>query len=198
MTTWRAAGLAVYGGFNNIFRNLLIEDTLTYSAVTISSLDFGYAMNGFGASPPTVVENASLVRSGGRFWGTQVFPAIWVFAASKVFQGIRVNNVDIIDPTYHGIMFQTNYSGGQPQNPVTDTIFTDVTISGARVVRDEFAGRNGTDPATRSGIGVWCNELPEPSQGPAVGQATFNNLVIINSDTEIRNVCPNFRIIRNP
>ncbi|RSM59724.1 Secreted glycosyl hydrolase, partial [Kibdelosporangium aridum] len=47
-TTWRAAGLAVYGGQNNTFRNLYIADTLTYSGVTISSLDFGYPMEGFG------------------------------------------------------------------------------------------------------------------------------------------------------
>jgi hypothetical protein len=48
-----------------------------------------------------------------------------------VFRGIRVSDVDIVDPTYSGIMFQTNYSGGQPQNPVTDTVLTDITISGA-------------------------------------------------------------------
>ena len=33
--TWRAAGLAVYGGYNNTFRNLYIADMLTYSGVTI-------------------------------------------------------------------------------------------------------------------------------------------------------------------
>ena len=28
-------------------------------------------------------------------------------------------------------MFQTNYVGGQPQNPITDTVFTNVSITGA-------------------------------------------------------------------
>ena len=37
--------------------------------------------------------------------------AIWVFSASKEFRAIRVSNVDIVDPTYSGIMFQTKYVG---------------------------------------------------------------------------------------
>src|SRR5204863_7897250 len=55
--TWRAAGVAVYGGFNNTFRNIFIADTLVFSGITISSLDFGIPMNGFGANPPTAVQN---------------------------------------------------------------------------------------------------------------------------------------------
>lgn len=191
LTTWRAAGLAVYGGYANTFRNIYIADTLTYAGITISSLDFGIPMNGFGASPTTNFQNISVVRAGGHFWGQQVFPAIWVFSASKVFQGIRVNDVDIVDPTYHGIMFQTNYTGGQPQNPITDTIFTNVTISGAHADPDPIY-------TSRSGIGVWCNPLPEANQGPAVGQVTFNNLVMTNNDRDIVNTCPNMTITRNP
>ncbi|MZD08369.1 Secreted glycosyl hydrolase, partial [Streptomyces sp. SID5785] len=118
--TWRAAGIAVYGGYDNTFRNIRVADTLVYSGITISSLDFGYPMNGFGTGP-TTIENVSLERTGGHFWGSQVFPAIWAFSASKVFQGIRVNDVDIDDSTYGGVMFQTNYVGGQPQFPVKDT-----------------------------------------------------------------------------
>jgi hypothetical protein len=191
LTTWRAAGIAVYGGYANTFRNIYVADTLVYSAVTISSLDFGFPMNGFGATPTTNLQNMTLVRDGGHFWGVQVFPAIWVFSASKVFQGIRVSDVDIIDPTYDGIMFQTNYVGGQPQNPVTDTIFTNVTITGAHA---------STDPTytSRTGIAVWCNPLPEPGQGPAVGSVTFNNLVTSNNDRNIVNTCPNFTITVNP
>ena len=115
--------VAVYGGYNNTFRNIHIADTLVYSGITVSSLDFGYPMNGFGTEP-TTIENVSVVRSGGHFWGSQTFPGIWLFSASKVFQGIRINNVDIVDPTYSGIMFQTNYVGGQPQFPIKDTILT--------------------------------------------------------------------------
>lgn len=128
LLTWRAAGIAVYGGYDNTFRNIHIADTLVYSGITISSLDFGYPMNGFGTAP-TTVENVSVVRSGGHFWGAQTFPGIWLFSASKVFQGIRINDVDIVDPTYSGIMFQTQYIGGQPVNPIKDTVLTDISVS---------------------------------------------------------------------
>ncbi len=188
LTPWRAAGLAVYGGYNNTFRNLYIADTLTYSAITISSLDFGYPFLGFGPQP-TTVQNASLVRDGGHFWGQQTFPAIWMFSASKEFRGIRVSDVDITDPTYSGIMFQTNYVGGQPQNTVQDTVLTNVSISGAHRSGDAFDAK--------SGMGIWVNELPEPGQGPAVGSATFTGLTLSNNDQDIRNTTSTFTIIRN-
>ncbi|MBU6529767.1 discoidin domain-containing protein [Streptomyces sp. A108] len=187
--TWRAAGLAVYGGYNNTFRNIHIADTLVYSGITISSLDFGYPMNGFGTDP-TTFENISIVRAGGHFWGGQTFPGIWVFSASKVFQGIRVNNVDIVDPTYSGIMFQTNYVGGQPQYPIKDTVFTDVSVTGARKSGDEFD--------TKSGFGLWANEMPEAGQGPAVGEVTFNGLRLEDNAVDVRNTTSTFKIVRNP
>ena len=180
--TWRAAGIAVYGGTNNIFRNIYVADTLVYSGITISSLDFGIAMNGFGATPPTVFDNISIVRAGGHFWGAQTFPGIWVFSASKVFQGIRVSNVDIVDPTYSGIMFQTNYVGGSPQFPIVDTIFTNITITGARQSGDAFNAK--------SGFAIWANELPEAGQGPPRGWVTFNNLQMSNNFINIRNTNP--------
>ena len=187
--TWRAAGLAVYGGYANTFKNIYIADTLVYSGITISSLDFGYPMNGFGANPPTVFDNISIVRAGGHFWGNQVFPAIWVFSASKVFQGIRVSNVDIVDPTYSGIMFQTNYVGGQPQNPIKDIVFTNVTITGAK--------RSGDAYDAKSGYAVWANPMPESGQGPAVGSATFTNLQLSNNYRDIENTTSTFTITRN-
>ncbi|MEU8264057.1 discoidin domain-containing protein [Micromonospora sp. NPDC048999] len=187
--TWRAAGLAVYGGYDNTFRNLHIADMLTYSGITISSLDFGYPFIGFGASPPTQFQNISLVRAGGHFWGAQTFPAIWVFSASKEFRGIRVSDVDIVDPTYSGIMFQTKYTGSQPENPVTDTVFTNVSISGAKRSGDAFDAK--------SGFGIWVNEMPEAGQGPAVGSATFVNLRLSGNYQDIRNTTSTFTINRS-
>jgi hypothetical protein len=189
LLTWRAAGFAVYGGYNNVFRNLLVADTLVYSGITISSLDFGIPMNGFGASPPTRFENVSVVRSGGHFWGAQTFPGIWIYSATKVFQGIRVSDVDIVDPTYHGIMFQTDYVGGQPLFPVADTVFTNVSISGARKSGDAYDAK--------SGFAIWANELPEPGEGPARGTVTFNNLTMTNNAVDIRNTTTTFAIVRN-
>jgi hypothetical protein len=188
--TWRAASVAAYGGYGNTFRNIYIADTLVYSGITISSLDFGIPMNGFGASPPTTFDNISIVRAGGHFWGGQTFPGIWVFSASKVFQGIRVSNVDIVDPTYSGIMFQTDYVGGQPLFPVKDTIFTNISISGAQKSGDAYDAK--------SGFGIWVNELPEPGQGPAVGTATFNNLRFSNNFQNIKNTTTTFTLTINP
>ncbi|WP_406099471.1 discoidin domain-containing protein [Streptomyces sp. NBC_01013] len=189
LLTWRAAGVAVYGGYNNTFRNIRIADTLVYSGITVSSLDFGYPMNGFGTEP-TTVENVSVVRSGGHFWGTQTFPGIWLFSASKVFQGIRINHVDIVDPTYSGIMLQTNYVGGQPQFPIKDTILTDISISGARKSGDAFDAK--------SGFGLWANEMPESGQGPAVGEVTFNGLRLANNAQDVRNTTSTMKININP
>ncbi|AWT41523.1 MULTISPECIES: discoidin domain-containing protein [Streptomyces] len=187
--TWRAAGIAVYGGYNNTFRNIHIADTLVYSGITISSLDFGYPMNGFGTEP-TTFENISVVRAGGHFWGQQTFPGIWLFSASKVFQGIRVNHVDIVDPTYSGIMFQTQYVNGQPQYPIKDTVFTDISVTGARRSGDAFDAK--------SGFGLWANEMPEPNQGPAVGEVTFNGLELSGNAVDVRNTTSTFKININP
>lgn len=187
--TWRAAGVAVYGGYDNTFRNILIADTLVYSGVTVSSLDFGYPMNGFGTEP-TTIENVSVIRSGGHFWGTQTFPGIWLFSASKVFQGIRINHVDIVDPTYSGIMFQTNYVGGQPQFPIKDTVLTDISITGARKSGDAFDAK--------SGFGLWANEMPEAGQGPAVGEVTFNGLKLSGNAQDVKNTTSTMKININP
>jgi hypothetical protein len=189
LLTWRAAGVAVYGGFTNTFRNIYIADTLVYAGITISSLDFGYPMNGFGTDP-TNLQNISIVRAGGHFWGGQTFPGIWVFSASKVFQGIRVSDVDIVDPTYSGVMFQTNYVGGQPQFPIKDTVFTNVTITGAHKSGDAFDAK--------SGFGLWANELPEAGQGPAVGTVTFNNLKLSDNAQDVKNTTSTFTIVTNP
>jgi hypothetical protein len=62
--------------------------------------------------------------------GRPDFPAMWLHSASKEFRGIRVSDVDIIDPTYHGVMFQTKYNGTTPEFPVTDTILTNVSSRG--------------------------------------------------------------------
>jgi hypothetical protein len=187
---WRAAGVAIYGGFANTIQNFYVADTLCYSGLTISSLNFGFPFEGFGASPPTQFSNFSLARDGGHFWGSQVFGAIWVFSATQPFQGIRVNDATITNPTYSGIMFQTDYVNGSAQFSVTDTIFTNTTITGAQQSGDEFSAK--------SGFGIWANPLPEPGQGPAVGSVTFNHLVENNNFVNIENRTTTFTITVNP
>jgi hypothetical protein len=189
LTPWRAAGMAIYGGYGNTIQNFYVADTLCYSGLTISSLNFGFPFEGFGASPPTTIQNFSLVRDGGHFWGDQVFGAIWVFSATQPFQGIRVNDATITDPTYSGIMFQTDYVGGSPLYPVTDTIFTNTTITGAQ--------RSGDRYDAKSGYGIWANPLPEAGQGPAVGSVTFNGLTQSNNSINIQNTTTTFTITVN-
>jgi hypothetical protein len=190
LTPWRAAGVAIYGGYANTIQNFYVADTLCYSGLTISSLDFGFSFPGFGASPQTVIQNFSLVRDGGHFWGGQVFGAIWVFSATDPFQGIRVNDATITSPTYSGIMFQTDYVGGNALFPVTDTIFTNTTITGAHQSGDDFNAK--------SGYGIWANPLPEAGQGPAVGSVTFNHLVESDNFVDIQNTTSTFHITVNP
>jgi len=185
LTPWRAAGVAVYGGQANSFQDVVVADTLAGSGVTISSLNFGVTMRDFGPDT-TALHNFSVVRSGGHFWGGQTFPAIWVFSATNKFQAIRVSDVDIVDPTYSGVMFQTDYINGQPAYPVADTEFDRVTISGAQLSGDAFQAK--------SGFGLWANEFPEPGQGPAVGSVTFHDLRLCDNAQDVKNTTTTFTI----
>jgi hypothetical protein len=190
LLTWRAAGFAVYGGTANTFRNLYAADMLTYPGLTVATLKFGsIPALGFGAAP-TNFQGISLVRSGGHFWGAQAFGALWMYSAEYVFQGIRISDLDITDPTYSGIMFQTKYNGSTPLYPIKDSVLTDVSISGAKKSGDAFDAK--------SGIGIWANEVPEPGQGPAVGEVTFNHLKLSDNAQDIRNTTSTFKINNNP
>ena len=191
LTPWRAAGVAVYGGFNNTIQNFRVADTLCYPGLTVSSLNFGFPFEGFEDSPPTTIANFSLARDGGHFWGNQAFGAIWMFSATNTFTGLRINDSTITDPTYTGIMFQTDYVGGTAQAPFQDTIFTNTTITGAHANNDGFG--NG-----KSGFGVWANPLPEAGQGPPVGAVTFNHLVESNNDVNVQNTTSTLTITINP
>jgi hypothetical protein len=96
-----------------------------------------------------------------------------------------VSDVEIIDPTYSGIMFQTKYNGAA-ENIFQDTVLSNVSISGARKSGDAFDAK--------SGFGLWANEMPEQGQGPAVGEVTFNGLRFSNNFQDIRNTTSTFKI----
>ncbi|MGW1885452.1 discoidin domain-containing protein [Streptomyces sp. NPDC001970] len=190
LLTWRAAGIAVYGGSDNTVRNAYVADTLTYSGLTIATLQFGsIPALGFGTTPSRF-ENITLERTGGHFWGNQTFPALWMYSAEYDFQGIRITGLDITDPTYSGIMFQTKYNGSQPLKPIRDSILTDVSVSGARKSGDAFDAK--------SGFGLWVNEMPEAGQGPAVGEVTFSGLSFGDNAQDIRNTTSTFKINITP
>ncbi|NUS14786.1 MAG: Secreted glycosyl hydrolase [Streptomyces sp.] len=186
-TVWRAAGLAVYGGGGNTFSNLYIADSLTYPGITIGSLQFGgIPALGFESSPTTTFSNISLARDGGHFWGQQAFPALWIYSAEFKLQGIRISDIDISDPTYQGIMFQTKWNGSTSLNPIADTTITNLSVTGAHKSGDAFDAK--------SGFGLWANPQPEAGQGPAVGSVTINGLHESDNAVDIQNTTTTFTI----
>jgi hypothetical protein len=186
-TVWRAAGLAVYGGGGNTFSNLYIADSLTYPGITIGSLQFGgIPALGFEASPTTGFSHISLARDGGHFWGQQAFPALWIFSAEFDLQGLRLSDIDISDPTYQGVMFQTKWNGSTSLKPIKDTVFTDLSVTGAHKSGDAYDAK--------SGFGLWANPQPEPGQGPAVGAVTINGLHESDNAVDIENTTSTFTI----
>jgi len=199
LLTWRASGFAVYGGANNTYTDLYAADQLVYPGVTVSSINFGISFVGF--SGTTTLSNISIVRSGGHFWGQQVFPALWIYSGDGTFTGIRISNVDIEDPTYDGIMFQTKYtSPSSPTNPIADTTLTSITVDKANTPRADGSNVDATatfDLTGRVGNAVWCNPMPESGQGPAIGGVTFTGLVMTNDSNNVVNTCPNFTITQH-
>ncbi|WP_435128012.1 discoidin domain-containing protein [Actinacidiphila sp. bgisy144] len=186
-TVWRAAGLAVYGGGGNTFSNLYIADSLTYPGVTIGSLAFGgIPALGFESSPTTNFADITLARDGGHFWGAQVFPALWIYSAEFTMQGLRLSDIDISDPTYAGVMFQTKWNGSTPLNPIKDTTITNLSVTGAH--------KSGDTYDAKSGFGLWANPQPEPGQGPADGSVTINGLTESDNAVDIENTTSTFTI----
>jgi len=164
----RAAAFAVYGGQNNLFQNLYGADTLTYPGFTVSSLSFGYNTLGFG-DMDTTIDGVTLDRTGGDFWTSvgaddkineyQNFGAIWFFGGDRVFKNILVKNVDINNPVYFGLMFQSK----SPENlPMQNIRLENITINNP--------GRYGIKLVAKA----------EDGQGPVVGGASFTNVKINN------------------
>lgn len=183
----RAAAFAVYGGQGNVFQNLYGADTLTYPGVTISSLSFGYNTLGFG-DQDTVIDGVTLDRTGGDFWTSvgaddkindyQNFGAIWLYGGDRDFKNIVVKNVDINNPVYFGLMFQSK----SPENlPMQNIRLENITINNP----------------TRYGIKLVVKA--EDGQGPVVGAASFTNVKVNNPGVAAiygESKCPNFTVNR--
>nr|WP_241158340.1 carbohydrate-binding protein [Cohnella candidum] len=183
----RAAAFAVYGGQGNTFANLYGADTLTYPGFTISSLSFGYNTLGFGAQD-TVIDGVTLDRTGGDFWTSvgaddkindyQNFGAIWFYGGDRDFKNILVKNVDINNPVYFGLMFQSK----SPENlPMQNIRLENININNP----------------TRYGIKLVAKA--EDGQGPVVGSASFTNVKVNNPGIRAiygEDKSPNFTVIR--
>ncbi|MFM9277755.1 discoidin domain-containing protein [Paenibacillus jiagnxiensis] len=183
----RAAAFAVYGGQNNVFRNLYGADTLTYPGLTISSLSFGYNTLGFG-NKDTVIDGVTLDRTGGDFWtsvggddkinGYQNYGAVWFYGGDRDFKNIVLKNVDINEPVYFGLMFQSK----SPENiPMQNVRIENININ---------------NPAR---YGIKLVVKAENGQGPAVGKASFTNVKIKNPGVQAiygEDKSPDFKVIR--
>lgn len=183
----RAACFAVYGGSGNLYQNLYGADTLCYPGMTISSLSFGYNTLGFGDTD-CVFDGVTLDRTGGNFWTSvgaddkineyQNFGAIWFFCGDRAFKNILVKNVDINNPVYFGVMFQTKYSEALAMQNVR---LENININNA----------------PRYGIKLVVKA--EDGQGPCVGGASFTNVKINNPGIAPiygQSGCPNFVITK--
>jgi hypothetical protein len=121
---WRAAGFAVYGGHDNVIRDSVVYDTLRYPGITV---DDEFAPQ-YEFSGRTTIQNMTVERCGGRMWwdddgpqgdesARRKYGAVWLFAANPYsldepysfirFQGIRLKDVDIVDPVAYGVLAQT-------------------------------------------------------------------------------------------
>lgn len=183
----RAAAFAAYGGSDNLFQNLYAADTLTYPGITISSLSFGYNTLGFG-DKDTVFDGVTLDRTGGDFWTSvgaddkineyQNFGAIWLFGADRAFKNILVKNIDINNPVYFGLMFQTK----SPENlPMQNVRIENVNINNP------------------SRYGIKLVASAEQGQGPVYGQASFTNVKVNNPGVRAiygEDKSPNFSVNR--
>ncbi|MFB9324583.1 discoidin domain-containing protein [Paenibacillus aurantiacus] len=183
----RAAAFAIYGGSNNLFQNLYGADTLTYPGITISSYSFGYNTLGFG-DQDTVFDGITLDRTGGDFWTSvgaddkineyQNFGAIWFYSGDRALKNIVVKNVDINNPVYFGLMFQTMYPNALPMQNV------------------RLENININNP-TRYGIKLVASA--EQGQGPVVGSASFTNVKVNNPGIQAiygESKSPNFTVNR--
>ncbi|WP_264373574.1 CARDB domain-containing protein [Paenibacillus psychroresistens] len=183
----RAAAFAIYGGSGNIFQNLYGADTLTYPGITINSYSFGYNTLGFG-DLDTVIDGVTLDRTGGDFWTSvgaddkindyQNFGAIWIFSGDRVLKNILVKNIDINNPVYFGIMFQTKSS----ENLAMQNI--------------RLENININNP---SRYGIKLVASAESGQGPVVGAASFTNVKVNNPGVQAiygETKSPNFTVTR--
>ena len=174
---WRAAGFAIYGGHDNAIRDSFVYDTLKYPGLTIDN-EF---IPQFPFSGTTTFTNMTIERCGGVMWWDEdadpaVTPkrkwgAVWLFAAdpnaANLFTGIRLTNIDIIDPVFYGVLIQ-NVAGQQ----IRDTIF-----DGVRITMNQSGD-----------FGVIANDSHKAGLVGAAGAITFRNSSITGSRVTTANM----------
>ncbi|MBN1410492.1 MAG: carbohydrate-binding protein [Spirochaetales bacterium] len=154
---WRAAGIAIYGGENLVVENCYIADTLNYPGITISGHNFGVPTATFGGT--TQIRSCSLIRVGGEFWTNQQFGAFWFYSGSSGVDGVSINDVEILDPTYSGFLFTSLYTNTSINNP---------SISNVEIYNAPQ-------------YGIWARDMSYDGQAAVQGSATFTNVNFYNT-----------------
>jgi hypothetical protein len=122
--TWKAAGLAIYGGgTGNVIENNLVTDTLTYPGITLAS-----SFNALPFAGTTTVRNNTLLRCGGVAWN-QRHGAIWIYCDDRsIAATINVTGNRIVDATFSAFEINASALGNAITGPVT---FADNVVDGA-------------------------------------------------------------------
>jgi hypothetical protein len=136
--TWRANGIAIYGGYNNSIENNLIYDTMNYPGIMLATDHSPLPFSG-----TTLIANNGLFRTGGAFWNeAQEFGAITLFPSTKDITGVTIRDTDIFDSTYDGIQFKTG--GGNMPNVAITNVRIDKSNNGAGILAMGGARGNAT------------------------------------------------------
>jgi hypothetical protein len=136
--TWRANGIAIYGGYNNSAENNLIYDTMNYPGIMLATDHSPLPFSG-----TTLIANNGLYRTGGAFWNEdQEFGAITLFPSTKDITGVTIRDCDIFDSTYDGIQFKTG--GGNMPNVAITGVRIDKSNNGSGILAMSGARGNAT------------------------------------------------------
>lgn len=169
---WRANCFAAYGGYDNIFEDLVCEDVLTYPGILIDNEFSSYL---FG-DELTIFRNISLIRAGGpMFFETTANP--WKHGALKFYlregsvTDILVENVDIIEPLYSGIEFR---GFGAQYVPAGEKFSPEIIANAEAAVLDNVTLRN-INIVNAGTYGI------EVLDGGGRGQVNFENVKVSGS-----------------
>lgn len=136
--TWRANGIAIYGGYGNSVEHNLISDTMNYPGIMLATDHSPLPFSG-----TTLIADNGLYRTGGAFWNEdQEFGAITLFPSTKDITGVTIRDTDIVDSTYDGIQFK-NGGGLMPGVAITN-VRIDKSTNGAGILAMSGARGNAT------------------------------------------------------
>ncbi|UED86147.1 right-handed parallel beta-helix repeat-containing protein [Streptomyces profundus] len=125
---WRANGIAVYGGYDNVIEGNTVADTMNYPGIMLATDHDPLPFSG-----ETLISGNVLHRTGGAFWGAaQEFGAITIFPASQPITGVVIEDTEIYDSTYDGIQFKSG--GGEVPGVEISNVVIDGSVNGAGIL----------------------------------------------------------------